>query len=102
MSFDPLEFHDGRVFERYSQPRKVDGTTVGRVWSFRDVSEQRRAEATRRQLEEELFQAQKMESLGRLAGGIAHDFNNILTAIVSYTELAHQDAADRPEVNGEP
>jgi signal transduction histidine kinase len=98
VSYDQLEFLDGRVFERYSQPRKVDGVTVGRVWSFRDVTEQRRAEATRRRLEEELFQSQKMESLGRLAGGIAHDFNNILTAIVSYTELAHQDAADRPEV----
>ena len=98
VSFDQLEFLDGRVFERYSQPRKVDGVTVGRVWSFRDVTEQRRAETVRRRLEEELFQSQKMESLGRLAGGIAHDFNNMLTAIVSYTELAHQDAADRPEV----
>ena len=97
VSFDVLEFLDGRVFERYSQPRKVEGMTVGRVWSFRDVSERRRAETARRRLEEELFQAQKMESLGRLAGGIAHDFNNILTAIVSYTELAQQDAADRPE-----
>jgi signal transduction histidine kinase len=98
VSFDVLEFLDGRVFERYSQPRKVEGTTVGRVWSFRDVSERRRAETARRRLEEELFQSQKMESLGRLAGGIAHDFNNILTAIISYTELAQQDAADRPEV----
>jgi signal transduction histidine kinase len=98
VSFDVLEFLDGRVFERYSQPRKLDHTTVGRVWSFRDVSERRRAETARRRLEEELFQAQKMDSLGRLAGGIAHDFNNILTAIVSYTELALQDAADRPDV----
>jgi len=98
VSFDVLEFLDGRVFERYSQPRKLDRTTVGRVWSFRDVSERRHAETARRRLEEELFQAQKMDSLGRLAGGIAHDFNNILTAIVSYTELAQQDAADRPDV----
>jgi len=57
------------------------------LWVSRDITERRREEDLRHKLEDQLAQAQKLESVGRLAGGIAHDFNNLLTVINGYAAL---------------
>jgi len=89
--FDILNFKDGRVFERYSEPLTVDGNIAGRVWCFRDITERKRTEEERTRLHIKLQQAQKMKAVGTLAGGVAHDLNNILSGIVSYPELILMD-----------
>ena len=68
--------------------------------SVRDLSEQRRAEADKVELQEQLQQVQKMESLGRLAGGIAHDMNNVLGAIFAVTQVLQTRFGADPDMSG--
>ncbi|MEP6621907.1 MAG: response regulator [bacterium] len=64
------------------------GRVTGGVVAFRDIRDRRLAEEALRVAQDELFQSQKMESVGRLASGIAHDFNNLLTVINGCGDLA--------------
>jgi len=65
------------------------------IW---DIIHQKRTDESRKRLEIQLRQAQKMESIGTLAGGIAHDFNNILSLIFGYTEIAKKRLASDSSV----
>lgn len=68
--------------------RDRDGKAVAILLAVRDITERKRLEEEKGKLEGQLIQAQKMETVGRLAGGVAHDFNNMLSVILGYVDLA--------------
>jgi len=66
----------------------ADGDVAGMVGTINDLTDLKRSERDRRELESRMQHAQKLESLGVLAGGIAHDFNNLLVAVLGHADLA--------------
>ncbi len=66
------------------------GSRIGGIEVIKDITELKESEKVNIQLQEQLVQAQKIESIGRLAGGVAHDFNNMLGVILGHAELAQE------------
>ncbi len=76
-------FLEVRAIPRFDR----SGQLTGLVHIVRDITARKKGEEDKARLEQQLLQAQKMESIGTLAGGVAHDFNNILQVVLGYTEM---------------
>ncbi len=94
----PIYREDGSVLHtELSFTKLPDGGMIGTV---QDITNIQKNENERKTLEEQFFQAQKMEAIGRLAGGFAHDFNNILAAMNGYAEFLIDDLEDNSSEQG--
>jgi signal transduction histidine kinase len=80
-SFDVLEFKDGRVFERYSKPQKVGSKCVGRVWTFRDVTARKKAEAELEVMHRQLVDTSRQAGMAEVATTVLHNVGNVLNSV---------------------
>lgn len=109
-SYDLLEFKDGRVFERYSQPQEVGGEQVGRVWSFRDVTERQQSQRKLQEaFEREQQAAQSLRALDDMKNtflqAVSHELRTPLTSVLGYAltlERRHEalSTAEKSEIFG--
>jgi PAS domain S-box-containing protein len=83
----PVEVTAGFLLNEHGKPNAALGIS-------RDLSDRKKAERERAQIESRLQQAKKMESLGTMAGSIAHNFNNLLMVVLGNLELAQEDRPD--------
>jgi two-component system sensor histidine kinase/response regulator len=94
-SSDLLEFKDGRFFERYSQPQKINGISVGRVWSFRDITNKKRAEEEIIAAKEKAEESDKLKTA--FLHNVSHEIRTPMNAIIGFSTLLNELSLNEPE-----
>jgi PAS domain S-box-containing protein len=87
-SFDLLEFRDKRYFERYSQPQKINGISVGRVWSFRDITKRKRTEADLISAKEKAEESDRLKTA--FLHNVSHEIRTPMNAIIGFSTLLNE------------
>lgn len=80
-SFDTLELKDGVIFERVSQPQRLEGASIGRVWCFRDVTARKRAEAQLAAAHHDLLETSRRVGMAEVATAVLHNVGNVLNSV---------------------
>jgi signal transduction histidine kinase len=97
ISSDQLDFIDGRIFERYSQPQKINGVSVGRVWSFRDITRQKKAEADLISAKEGAEESDRLKTA--FLHNVSHEIRTPMNAIIGFSTLLNEPDTSAEERN---